>query len=153
MGRFVAGAVAALLLSAAGLFWYQGRAEQERPAPVGMGGKGPADLSLPLGDPNARGAPPPMPPEARPEDREARRFARYDRDGDGRITRLEMMSTRTAAFKALDKDGNNLLSFEEWAVRTSDKFAKADADGDTRLTPQEFATTASKPAAKPKCGC
>jgi len=43
---------------------------------------------------------------------------------------------------ALDADGNNLLTFEEWAVTTADRLAKADADGNARLTPREFSTTA-----------
>jgi Ca2+-binding EF-hand superfamily protein len=64
-----------------------------------------------------------------------------------------MMGSRTKAFKALDKDGDNLLSFEEWAVATSDRFAAADADKDGKLTPAEFATTAPKRSAKPKCRC
>ena len=35
------------------------------------------------------------------------------------------MGSRTKAFKGLDKDGDNLLSFEEWAVATSDRFGAA----------------------------
>jgi|GEM_PF-6380415 hypothetical protein len=55
---------------------------------------------------------------------------------------------------ALDADGNNLLTFEEWAMTTVDRFAKADADGNARLTPREFAATAPKPEAKkPACKC
>src|SRR3546814_1772651 len=73
------------------------------------------------------GAPPPMPPSAPQQTREERRFARYDRNRDDIITRTEMLSSRTKAFRKLDMDGNNLLSFEEWAVKTSDRFAGADA--------------------------
>ena len=108
---------------------------------------------LPKGAPNAKGKPPPMPAEASPQTREQKRFARYDRDRDGVITRLEMMGSRTKVFKALDKDGDNLLSFEEWAVATSDRFAGADANKDGKLTPAEFATTAPKRTPKPKCTC
>src|SRR3546814_12256555 len=68
------------------------------------------------------GAPPPMPPSAPQQTREERRFARYDRNRDDIITRTEMLSSRTKAFRKLDMDGNNLLSFEEWAVKTSDRF-------------------------------
>ena len=63
------------------------------------------------------------------------------------------MSSRTAAFRKLDKDGNNLLTFEEWAAATGQRFAGADADKSGDLTRAEFATTAPKPAAKPKCSC
>ena len=64
-----------------------------------------------------------------------------------------MLSTRSDAFRKLDKDGNNLLDFEEWAVATVDKFEGADADGDNELTPGEFATTAPKRRRKPRCAC
>ena len=64
-----------------------------------------------------------------------------------------MLGSRVKAFKALDKDKDNLLSFEEWAVATSDRFADADANADGKLTPAEFATTAPKRTAKPKCRC
>ncbi len=64
-----------------------------------------------------------------------------------------MMASRAAAFRKLDKDGNNLLSFEEWAVRTSGRFGGADANKDSKLTPAEFATTAPKPVAKQAQSC
>ena len=63
------------------------------------------------------------------------------------------MSSRTAAFRKLDRNGDNLLTFEEWAVATGERFAKADADKSGDLTRAEFATTAPKRAAKPKCSC
>ncbi|WP_328598170.1 EF-hand domain-containing protein [Croceibacterium salegens] len=65
------------------------------------------------------------------------------------------MATRTDGFRALDVDGNNLPTFEEWAVTTSDRFAEMDGNGDSKLTPAEFATSAPKP--KPRsantCAC
>ena len=60
-----------------------------------------------------------------------------------------MLSSRTDAFKKLDKDGNNLLTFEEWAVATANRFDGADANGDRELTPSEFATTRPKPRKNP----
>lgn len=157
MGRFLAGSVSALLLVAAGLFWWQAEAEQGSQPRVAQGGAKAQALSLPPeGDPAARGDALPKVPEATARTREQKRFDRYDRNRDGIITREEMMASRVAAFRKLDKDGNNLLSFEEWAVGTSDRFAGADKDGDGRLTPAEFATTApkSRPAGKSaKCAC
>lgn len=64
-----------------------------------------------------------------------------------------MLSTRTDGFRKLDKDGNNLLTFEEWAVTTADRFDNADADGNRELTPAEFAKTAPQPTARPRCNC
>ncbi|WP_409574746.1 hypothetical protein [Sphingopyxis sp. PET50] len=69
------------------------------------------------------------------------------------ISRVEMMSTRTAAFRKLDKDRNNLLTFEEWAAATGDRFAGADKDKSGGLSRAEFATTAPKRAAVAKCKC
>jgi len=54
-------------------------------------------------------------------------------------SRLEMMGSRTKAFKALDSDGNNLLTFEEWAAATGQRFASADGNKDQLLTRKEFA--------------
>jgi len=158
MGRFLAGSIATLLLVSAGLFWWQGRADRAARPLVAHGGaqaQPPAPDLPPEGDPAARGAPPPDVPGADPRTREQRRFDRYDRNRDGIITRVEMLSTRSSAFRRLDKDGNNLLSFEEWAVGTSDRFAGADANHDGRLTPDEFATTArpQRPNARQSCAC
>lgn len=155
MNRIVLGALAALLFVAAGLFWLQGRAEVEQGAPPPLPGKPKKAKAAPdvLPSADVAGLQGPSPPEAVELTNEQRRFARYDRDSDGRITRNELLSTRTGTFRNLDKDGNNLLTFEEWAGTTVDKFAQADANHDLALTPQEFRTTAPPVRAKPKCGC
>lgn len=153
MNRMVLGGVAALLFVAAGLFWWQGRAETESgaPPPDVAPVEGTAPGPLPSAD--ACGMRGPAPPEASEMTREQRRFNRLDRDGDARITRIEMMSTRTNDFRKLDTDGNNLLTFEEWAVATGNRFRAADANGDNWLTREEFATTRPKDPPKPKCRC
>ena len=154
MGRTLAAGMGVLLAMAGGLFWWQGRAENPPiPQPLTAPAPPPPIEPLPQGDPDAVGAAPPMPAEASPQTREQRRFARYDRNRDGVITRVEMMGSRTKAFKALDKDGDNLLSFEEWAVAMADRFGAADGDKDGKLTPAEFAATAPRRAAKAKCKC
>ncbi|MEC9066316.1 EF-hand domain-containing protein [Pelagerythrobacter marinus] len=153
MQRVVLSAIATLALVGLGLFWWQGRAEVERGAPP--------PLVEETGEPEAEALPEidpgdmigPEPPEATELTREERRFFRYDRNRDRRITRTEMLSTRTDAFRKLDVDGNNLLTFEEWAVTTSRRFEGADADGNGELTPAEFATTAPKRRKKPACRC
>lgn len=160
MGRFFAGIVAALILISGGLFWWQDNAElATQPLIAQRVPASPLPDVPPEGDPDAVGAALPTLPNADPRSREQRRFDRYDRNRDNIITRAEMMGSRVKAFKALDKDGNNLLSFEEWAARTSDRFGAADMNNDGRLTRAEFATTAPKPAAqkrtapKPACVC
>lgn len=150
MNRIVLGAFGALVLVAIGLFWLQGRAEVEEGAPPPT-----VEAARPSGMPSAdvAGLAGPAPPEASELNREQRRFFRYDRDRDLKITRNEMLSTRTDAFRDLDADGNNLLTFEEWAVTTAQRFDRADANRDRELTQKEFATTAPRPARTPSCNC
>jgi hypothetical protein len=154
MGRVFAGAAGALMLVAGGFFWWQGR-DPAAQAPLVAQSTPPAPAEVPPeGDPEAEGVAPPMPPGADPRTREQKRFDRYDRNRDGIVTRVEMLSTRTNAFRKLDKDGNNLLSFEEWATKTAERFDSADANRDKKLSSAEFATTAPKPAQKkPECAC
>jgi hypothetical protein len=150
MNRVVLGALLGLALAGLGLFWLQGRAEVEQGAPPPIVQTAPP-TGLPSAD--AAGLQGPSLPQAGKLTREQERFGRYDRNRDGKITRDEMLSTRVDDFRKLDKDGNNLLTFEEWAVTTSDRFAGADANRDGWLSPAEFATTAPKPKPKPNCSC
>ena len=155
MKAFVSGSLVTLALAGVGLFWWQGRAEVEQaappPIPSGLAQVVPAADELPITDPGDMEGP--APPEASELTKEQRRFFRYDRNRDWRITRSEMLSTRSDAFRKLDKDGNNLLTFEEWAVATVDKFEGADANGDRELSPGEFATTKPKPVKTRRCAC
>ncbi len=154
MNRFVLGGVVSLALVGLGAFWWAGRAEIERaaPPPEALPVAETAILSeIPLSDPADLVGP--EPPVASELTREQQRFFRYDRNRDWRISRTEMLATRSDGFRKLDKDGNNLLDFEEWAVATVEKFETADGNGDNQLTPGEFATTAPPPARKRRCAC
>ncbi len=152
MNRIVLGAIGALVLAAVGMFWWQGRAEVEQGAPPpALAPQKPAMPEIPFAD--AGDLQGPTPPEATELTREQRRFFRYDRNRDLKITRNEMLSTRADAFRKLDKDGNNLLTFEEWAVATANRFDEADKDRNGELTSREFATTRPKQAAQPSCSC
>lgn len=154
MRRFLAGGFGSLLMFAGGLWLWQIQAYQENDIP---GVPPPAALpdTLPEASTNAPafGPAPPTPPEAPKASREEVRFNRYDRNRDELISRIEMMGSRTKAFKQLDRDGNNLLTFEEWAAATGERFARADANKDKLLTRKEFASTRPKQAAKPGCRC
>jgi EF hand len=154
MNRLLLGAFAALVLVGIGLFWWQGRAEVAEAAPPPEPAAAPADPeALPSAD--LAGVTGPAPPEASELTREQQRFFRYDRNRDLKITRSEMLSTRTDGFRALDVDGNNLLTFEEWAVTTVERFEAMDADKDRELTAAEFATSAPRPrpSAAARCRC
>jgi hypothetical protein len=144
MLRFVAGVASALLLVAAGFFILKSRAQADDPIPEAphavAGEASPAEV--------------PRPPEATEKSKEEKRFARADKDENGRITLEELYQPRRKAFAKLDRNGDGRLSFEEWAVSTSEKFAKADADRSAWLSPREYASTRPKTKARPKrCAC
>ena len=90
---------------------------------------------------------------ADPKSKDQKRFARADKDEDGRITLAELVEPRRKAYAKLDLNQDGKLSFEEWAVKTIDKFTEADTDKSKALTPAEYATTAPKVKPKPACAC
>jgi hypothetical protein len=147
MLRFLAGVVSALLLVGAGFFVWRSQAESEQAIPPAPEAR-PYQTSFLKQQPEM-----PEPPAADVKTKEEKRFARADKDDDGKIEREELLSPRRKAFAKLDKNGNGSLSFEEWAVKTVEKFQGADADGSGWLTPAEYETTKPKPPKKKKCAC
>ncbi|QPQ56227.1 histidine kinase [Allosphingosinicella flava] len=145
MGRFLAGVGSALLLVLAGFFIWKSRAESEDPIP-------PAPAARQAGvSPLLQQVP--EPPAASEKTKEEKRFARADKDDDGRITRAELLQPRQKPFAKLDKNGNGSLSFEEWAATTVEKFDGADKDRSGWLSPREYETTKPKPPKRKKCAC
>jgi len=146
MRRLLAGSAATLLLVTGAVLIWQGRAEgpsmPAAPAPRLASAMAPINLARIPGAPSAD-----------PKNKEEKRFARADKDADGRITLAELVEPRRKAYARLDLDQDGKLSFEEWAVKTIDKFTDADADRSKALTPTEYASTAPKPKAKPACAC
>ena len=158
MVRGLLGGLAALMLAAAGVFWWQGRAQTAFNDEAAALPVADAPMAEPEDLPSADvdGLMGIAPPEATVVGKETRRFNVLDKDRDNRISRTEMLGARARDFRKLDKDGNNLLTFEEWAHATVDKFRLADSNADLWLTREEFATTRPKPKApaKPqKCAC
>lgn len=154
MLRGLLGGLATMMLLAAGVFWWQGRAETvfgEAPTLAVQAAPETEPEELPSAD--AEDMVGVAPPEATVVGRETKRFNMLDKDRDSRITRNEMLAARGKDFRKLDKDGNNLLTFEEWAHTTVDKFKFADGNADLWLSREEFATTRPKPKPKPKCSC
>lgn len=143
MARYLAAIVSGLFLITGAVLLWQGRPDKAAAVPLPP----PPQAAPPL-------SPLPEPPEATPKSREEKRFARADKDDNGRITLAELTDPRRKAFAKLDANGNGTLSFEEWAVKTIGKFDGADRDQSGWLTPAEYATTAPKTAKrKARCGC
>ena len=140
MPRWIALGAALLLLLAGGVMW--SRAQRGPGLTVARPGYAAAAAATAApADGETLRAPE---SDVTPADREAKRFARYDKDKDGTVTRDEYFASRRKAFAKLDKDGDGKLSFDEYSAKVLVKFAAADADGNGKLAPQEFATTAVK---------
>lgn len=144
MARYLAGLASCLLVIVGAVLFWQARADRAEAVPM---------PPPPQAVPSAL-SPLPDPPEATPKSREQKRFARADKDDDGRITAAELYEPRRKAFAKLDVNGNGVLSFEEWAVKTIGKFEGADKDRTGWLTAAEYSTTAPPPPKrKARCSC
>lgn len=150
MWRYLAGGAAALLMVAVGVLVFNARAHTDAvlpPQPLVAADGRPAQAT-PAGTPL-----PDTVPEATERTREQKRFDRYDKDRDGKVTREEYLLARHKAFAKLDTNHDGMLSFDEWAVKAEAKFATADKDKSGSLTPVEFATTAVKRKPKRRVNC
>jgi len=140
--RFLAGAAASfLLLTGAFLIW-QSRAASG----PGLPSAPPARAAALFGASQPLEA-----PEASAKTREEKRFARYDKDKDGKVETMEYLAARRRNFDKLDVDHNGALSFAEYAVKGIEKFNSAGGRKGF-LTPAEFVVTAPPPP-KHKLGC
>ncbi len=143
MMRWLAAGAAGVLLVVAAISFLSVNRGQALPAP-------PAEAT------SADATPPPVAMPAAiqtPEQREAKRLSRYDRDKDGAVSREEYLRSRQRAYAKLDLDGDGKLSFAEYAAKTVAKFDGADKDKSGALSGAEFATTAvvRKAARKEAC--
>ncbi len=143
--RWIAGGLALGLGVLAVLFW---RDESARADDTAL-----ADRPAVSASGDSIMAPQPAAPEASEKTREERRFNRYDKDRDGRVSQEEYLASRRKAYAKLDTNGDGRLSFDEWAAKITGKFAKADADASKTLSRSEFATTAVKRKVQPKPSC
>ena len=141
MWRYLAGGMATLAIVAAGWLLAGSSARPDAVLP-------PQPRALQVGATAAD----PL-PEATERSREQKRFDRFDKDRDGKVTRDEYLAARLKAYAKLDTDQDGRLSFDEWAVKATTKFASADKDSTGAMTPAEFATTAvtRKPQVRAKC--
>ncbi|MEA2999351.1 MAG: hypothetical protein QOH04_3053 [Sphingomonadales bacterium] len=153
MLRIVGGAASALALVLAGFFIWKGRAAGDNALPSAPSAT--AAAAFVQDQPGASGRHGlTLPPSASEKSKEEKRFARADRNEDGKVMLAELLEPRRKAFAKLDKDGNGQLSFDEWAAKAEEKFAEADGDRSGWLTAAEFAATKPKTRAKPaRCAC
>src|SRR6476620_399797 len=142
MLRFLAGAAACFLLMTGAFLIWQSRAATGPGLPAAPA----ASAATLFGD-----SEPLQAPEASAKTREEKRFARYDKDKNGKVETMEYLAARRRNFDKLDLDHNGALSFQEYAVKGIEKF---NAAGGRKgfLTPAEFVATAPPPA-KHKLGC
>ena len=145
MWRYVVGGIAALMMAAAGFLIFRSGAAPDRAATILP--------SAPRAQQDQPGLPTIDPPVATEKTSEQKRFDRYDKDRDGRITREEYLASRRKAFAKLDTDHDGRLSFDEWASATAAKFAKADVDRSNSLSAAEFLTTKVVHKGTPRCAC
>ena len=140
MLRFLAGAAACFLLLTGAFFVWQSRAENAPGLPAAPAARSASLLGESL-----------EAPEATAKTREEKRFARYDKDKNGKVEAGEYLAARHRNFDKLDVDHNGALSFQEYAAKGIEKF---NAAGGRKgwLSPAEFVATAP-PAAKHKVGC
>ncbi len=135
MWRYLVGGLATLALVAAGMLLFNRSARSVAALP---------SVPLALAQTTEGGALPATVPEASDKTREQKRFDRYDKDRDGKVTREEYLAPRRKAYAKLDANHDGVLSFDEWAVKTETKFAEADKDKSGAMTPAEFVSTAPK---------
>jgi hypothetical protein len=143
--RFLAGAAACfLLLTGAFLIW-QSRAERASGLPGAPAAHAAGNTLF--------GAQELQAPEASAKTREEKRFARYDKDKNGKVEAGEYLAARRRNFDKLDIDRNGTLGFQEYAAKGIEKF---NAAGGRKgwLSPAEFVATAPPPAKhKTACSC
>ena len=145
MWRYLVGGAAALAMAGAGVLVF---GSHSAPAPLLAAQPDLTVAAAQVIAPDAVAA-----PEALPATREQKRFNRYDKDRDGKITRDEYLASRRKAFAKLDANHDGRLSFEEWGIKTATKFDTADRDKSGAMSATEFATTAVKRKAKPRLKC
>ncbi|MBV8685982.1 MAG: histidine kinase [Alphaproteobacteria bacterium] len=151
MMRIAIGSGAAVLLVLAMVFFWKSRASADEGLPAAPEA---AAVAASISGGGLPGTPAFVPPEASQRSKDERRFARADRNRDGRLVLAELIEPRRKAFAKLDKDGSGQLSFEEWTGRTSARFAEADSDHSGWLNQAEYASTAPKPKPRAaRCGC
>ena len=148
MWRYLLAGLVVVLLTAAGWLMFHGEARSDAAVRPDA-----ATAAMPLAQTQVDDEAPPVLPEAPERSREQKRFDRYDKDRDAKITRDEYLTSRVKAFAKLDLNGDGRLSFDEWSAKTAKRFADADADRSGTLTPPEFATTKPKRRARPACAC
>ena len=69
---------------------------------------------------------------------------KLDTNGDGMLTREEMLAKNAARFTSLDKDGSGSITADEFSANLAQMFDRLDANGDGMLAPDELPRRANR---------
>ena len=69
---------------------------------------------------------------------------KLDTNGDGMLTREEMLAKNAARFTSLDKDGSGSITADEFSANLAQMFDRLDANGDGMLAPDEVPRRANR---------
>ena len=69
---------------------------------------------------------------------------KLDTNGDGMLTREEMLAKNTARFTSLDKDGSGSITADEFSANLAQMFDRLDANDDGMLAPDELPRRANR---------
>ena len=68
----------------------------------------------------------------------AQRFARWDRDDDGSVTKEEAQRKVNRRFDRIDANGDGVIQESEFIAVGQERFSKMDGDGNGQITNEEF---------------
>ena len=69
---------------------------------------------------------------------------KLDTNGDGMLTREEMLAKNAARFTSLDKDGSGSITADEFSANLAQMFDRLDANDDGMLAPDELPRRANR---------
>lgn len=69
---------------------------------------------------------------------------KLDTNGDGMLTREEMLAKNAARFTSLDEDGNGSISADEFSAKLAQMFDRLDTNADGMLAPDELPRRAGR---------
>ena len=72
------------------------------------------------------------------DENRAQRFARWDRDGDGSVTKEEAQRKVNRRFDRMDANSDGIVQQSEFVAIGQERFERMDGDGNGQITNEEF---------------